>query len=221
MKKIISRSCITLLLAFTLQAGVSQVSDIDGKKYKTTIASSQVWTAENLNVSHFRNGDSIPEIRSAEAWANAGIKGEPGWCYYDNDPANGIKYGKLYNWYAVHDTRGLAPEGWRVPVESDWAKLVAAMGGSGLAGPKLKSISGWGNKEIDHKETGFAGIPGGYRNDFGSCAFENKGSFASLWSGEKYDSSDAWMHQLVFSRINLTSGSESQGAGMSVRCVKK
>ena len=79
------------------------VTDIDGNTYKTVTIGEQTWMAENLNVSKFRNGDEIPEAKTNEEWIKAGNEGKPAWCYYENIPANGEKYGKLYNWYAVTD----------------------------------------------------------------------------------------------------------------------
>ncbi len=80
-------------------------------EFKTVVIGNQVWMAENLNVSTFCNGDTIPEIRNNADWLNAGYLGKPAWCYYENDSNNGKTYGKLYNWYAVNDPRGLAPKG--------------------------------------------------------------------------------------------------------------
>jgi len=84
----------------------------DGKVYKTVKIGQQEWMAENLNSTHFKNGDSIREVKTDAEWINASISKHPVWCYYKNSPVNGEKYGKLYNWYAVTDPRGLAPEGW-------------------------------------------------------------------------------------------------------------
>jgi len=77
----------------------------------------QTWMAKNLNVSIFANGDPIPEVKTNEEWKKAAEEKKPAWCYYENDPANGAIYGKLYNWYAVSDPRGLAPKGWHIPIE--------------------------------------------------------------------------------------------------------
>src|SRR5215218_3262359 len=98
----------------------------------------QKWASANLSVSRYRNGDIIPQVRDASAWA-ALTTGA--WCYYNNDPANEPIYGKLYNWYAVNDPRGLAPKGWRIPSTIDWNKLLTTLGDS--AEKKLKSASGW------------------------------------------------------------------------------
>lgn len=88
----------------------------------------QVWMTENLNVDKFRNGDPILHAVTDEEWKKAGENGEPAWCYYDNDPVNGEKYGKLYNWYAVNDPRRLAPEGWKIPSDEDWTTLTDLFG---------------------------------------------------------------------------------------------
>jgi uncharacterized protein (TIGR02145 family) len=85
---------------------MAQVTDIDGNHYKTVKIGKQEWMAENLNVSHFRNGDPIPEIRDSFEWYEAGDKGLPSWCYYNNDPGSGRIYHKLYNWFTINDWRG-------------------------------------------------------------------------------------------------------------------
>jgi uncharacterized protein (TIGR02145 family) len=94
----------------------------------TVTIGSQVWMTKNLNVEKFRNGDPIPEARTNLEWEEAGKEGQPAWCYYDNDPSNGFKYGKLYNWYAINDTRGLAPEGWHIPNIEEWEELDSKVG---------------------------------------------------------------------------------------------
>ncbi|MDB5013379.1 MAG: hypothetical protein JWQ25_1581 [Daejeonella sp.] len=114
---------LTVAALFFSCMSFAQVTDVDGKIYKTKKISTQTWMAENLNVSHFANGDVIPEAKTADDWVKAGNDETPAWCYYDNDPIKGKKYGKLYNWYAVIDSRGLAPKGWKVPDRQDWYKL--------------------------------------------------------------------------------------------------
>ena len=103
----------------------------------------QVWTTKNLDVATFRNGDAIPQAKTDEEWKAAGDKKQPAWCYYENKTANGTKYGKLYNWYAVVDYRGLAPAGWHVPTDEEWTILSTFLGGEDVAGKKMKSTSGW------------------------------------------------------------------------------
>jgi len=97
----------------------------------------QVWKTQNLDVETFKNGDVIPEAKSDEEWERAEENNEPAWCYYDNDPENGKKYGKLYNHFAVSDTRGLCPTGWHVPSDEEWTRLETFLGRDGR-GEKLK-----------------------------------------------------------------------------------
>ena len=106
--------------------------------YKTVTIGTQEWMTKNLDVSTFRNGDPIPEAKTDEEWKRAVELKQPAWCYYDNE-----KYGKLYNWYAVIDTRGLAPSGYHVPSDVEWTILTDYLGGIKDAGTKMKSTSGW------------------------------------------------------------------------------
>ncbi|MFY7733742.1 MAG: FISUMP domain-containing protein [Bacteroidia bacterium] len=117
--------------------------------YKTVSIGSQVWMTKNLDVETFRNGDPIPHAKTEEEWKKAAENKQPAWCYYDNDPANGAKYGKLYNWYAVNDPRGLAPAGYHVPSDAEWEILENHLGGDEVAGKKMKSKSGWESYEED------------------------------------------------------------------------
>jgi uncharacterized protein (TIGR02145 family) len=124
-------------LILTLLLGFSQII-----YSQTVIIGSQVWTSTNLNVSTYRNGDIIPQVKDKDAWAGLTTGA---WCYYENDAANGTKYGKLYNWYAVNDARGLAPKGYHIPSDAEWTKLTDYLGGRSAAGTKMKSAVGWRN----------------------------------------------------------------------------
>lgn len=112
--------------------------------YKSIKIGSQTWMAENLSVSQFRNGDPIPQARNLEEWQNScrRFSGEPAWCYYDFSDSNS-KYGKFYNYYAMKDPRGIAPEGWKIPSVIDIEKLKETIGEN--SGLKLKSLTGWKN----------------------------------------------------------------------------
>jgi len=116
---------------------------VQTKDIPSVTIGAQVWMAENLNVERFRSGDPIPEARTDEEWKQANANKQPAWCFYDNDPSNGTLYGKLYNWYAVNDPRGLAPEGWHVPTDVEWTIHTDGLGGEEMAGKKMKSSSGW------------------------------------------------------------------------------
>jgi uncharacterized protein (TIGR02145 family) len=178
----------------------------------------QSWAIANLNVSTFRNGDTIPEAKTNEEWKKAGDAQKPAWCYYNNDPANGPKYGKLYNWYAVNDPRGLAPKGWTLSGDTDWAMLVNYLGGQGVAGTKIKSTKGWIDSNNGTNESGFNGLPGGYRVENGT--FQNLGSIGSWWSSTENNSLSAFDHYLVLSGSVGRSNSPKQ-RGSSVRCLKE
>jgi uncharacterized protein (TIGR02145 family) len=112
---------------------------------KSVTIGTQVWMVSNLNVSIFRNGVEIPEVQDKDAWSKAGDNKQPAWCYYDNDPKNGVKYGKLYNRYTVVDSNGLCPQGWHVPSGKEWETLVSYLGEN--YGTKMKAKSGWNKVE--------------------------------------------------------------------------
>jgi uncharacterized protein (TIGR02145 family) len=169
-------------------------------------------------VSTFRNGDTIPEAKTNKEWVTAGDAGKPAWCYYNNDPAIGKKYGKLYNWFALNDPRGLAPAGWALSTDSDWTRLVNYLGGPGTAGSKLKSTSGWNEGSIGTNDTGFSGFPGGYRVENG--IFQNIGSIGIWWSTTENNPLSAFDHYLAQNNSLARSNSPKQ-RGESVRCIKK
>src|ERR1035437_10503103 len=180
---------------------VAQVTDKDGNSYNTVHIGSQVWMSANLNVSHFRNGDIIPEAEGADEWKKAGIDRRPAWCYYGNNPVNGRTYKKLYNWYAVNDPRGLAPYGWHVPSTLEWTALSDYLGGERVAGDKMKSTSGWESNGNGTNVSGFAGLPGGDRNVNGT--FDDVGSGGYWWSSTKGGTRGAWDRNLVYSNGNV------------------
>ena len=120
---------------------------------KIVTIGTQVWMTKNLDVAAFRNGDLIPEAKTDDEWNKAGANKQPAWCYYNNDPANGVKYGKLYNWYAVNDPRGLAPEGYHIPSDKDWEVFSDYLGGDDVAGKKIKSNIGWVSFTVEKSKT--------------------------------------------------------------------
>ena len=142
-------------------------------EYKSVIIGKQEWMVENLNDNHFRNGNPILEAKSEEEWIKAGKEQSPAWCYYDNEPENGEKYGKLYNWYAVNDPRGLAPEGWHIPSDDEWSQLIDFCGEKSIADSLMESNSEWGN---NNNENSFKALPGGHRDFDGICIGIDKNS---------------------------------------------
>lgn len=176
----------------------------------------QRWAIANLNVSTFRNGDSIPQVKSNKDWVAAGNAGKPAWCYYNNNPAIGAKYGKLYNWYAVNDPRGLAPAGWTLASDEDWSKLAGSSGGQS-AGMNLKSGTGWSEGNNGTNKSGFIGLPGGYRVENGS--FINVGSIGIWWSTSESRALSAADHYLSTTG-SLGKSSSPKQRGESVRCIR-
>ena len=180
-----------------------------------------VWMEKNLNVDTFRNGDPIKEIKSDEEWKKASVEGEPAWCYYENDPSNGEKYGKLYNWHAVNDPRGLAPDGYRIPTKDEWKAFIDELGKN--SGDKMKSTSGWENRPNGDDtngtdESGFTGLPGGYRNHSGN--FGSIGYSGDWWSSTE-SASNAWHYNLSFQDHKMSRATNRKGFGFSVRCIEE
>lgn len=202
------KAILTLWAAIGMTMLLSAYGD---HEFNEVTIGTQVWMSENLNVGHFRNGDPIPEAKTDEEWAEADKKMQPAWCYYDNDPANGAKYGKLYNWHAVNDARGLAPLGYRIPSDEDWGKLTAFLGRNAVAGKKMKSTSGWDKKGNGNNRSGFSGLPGGHR----SGQFSALGIMGYWWSLpgpiRVLNEEDGYLAEVYF----------PNGMGFSVRCIKE
>ena len=203
------------------------VTDFKGNTYKSVKIGKQEWMAENLNVNHFKNGEIIPEAQTEEEWLKAGKKKEPAWCYYDNNQANGQKYGKLYNFYAVSDTRGLAPTGWHVPSDSDWnvLKEEGVFSNENInveAGTALKAKSGWNYSYLQSGNGtdyyGWKGLPGGFRRSDGDLG--GIGSDGIWWSYSQVSALDSWTRRLTCADYKVVRRSFSNECGFSVRCVK-
>jgi uncharacterized protein (TIGR02145 family) len=200
-------------------------AEINGKSFNSVQIGNQTWMAENLNISYFRNGDPIPEAKSNEEWIQAVKRGEPTWCYYENDPSNGEKYGKLYNWYAVNDERGLAPEGWHISNDEEWQELVGFLGGQNNADVSLKTKTGWGEFDSSTVEGGngtdiygFSGLPCGYRKFNG--VFFGVDDFGYWWSLTDGNVHDDWFRLPIYSKGSVTKSSFKTGSGFSVRCLR-
>ncbi|MGB1104368.1 MAG: fibrobacter succinogenes major paralogous domain-containing protein [Crocinitomicaceae bacterium] len=195
--------------------GGDGASAAEGASNEVTIGN-QLWMNENLNVDKFRNGDPIPEAKTDEEWVNAGKNKQPAWCYYDNDTANGTKYGKLYNWYAVNDSRGLAPEGWHVPTDEEWTVLTDYLGGEDVAGTKMKSKNRWEKDGNGTNESGFSGLPGGFRFSLG--IFSNNGGY--WWSSTENWKGSAWYRLLKYHDGGVYKLHYAKDLGLSVRCLR-
>ena len=163
-----------------------------GEDIETVVIGTQEWTVKNLNVSRYRNGDVIPEVKDPKEWASLTTGA---WCYYNNDPKNGAIYGKLYNWYAYNDSRGLAPEGFHIPSKTEWELLFSYLGGEDTAAGKLKSTKPlWAtpNKEATNISR-FSALPGGRRYEirFKTSKFLGEVTFTGIkkegvWATQGY-----------------------------------
>jgi uncharacterized protein (TIGR02145 family) len=194
------------------------VINCGNKGYDTVKIGNQVWMAENLNVDHYSNGDPIPEVQDLNEWRHLTTGA---WCYYGNDPANGKKYRKLYNWYAVNDPRGLAPKGWHVPTNDEWQTLVDYLGGSEVAGGKMKEAGTrhWESPNTGaSNESGFSALPGGHRYNYGN--FSDVRHNAYFWSSSESMNIRAWLRILYSSRSKVSYGSYIKQDGFSIRCVR-
>jgi uncharacterized protein (TIGR02145 family) len=179
----------------------------------------QVWMVSNLDVVNFRNGDPIPHIQSDEEWEKAAMAGLPAFCYYNNDPVNGKRYGVLYNWYAATDPRGLAPEGWRVPVKEDFEQLKTKLGGLPTVGRRLKSAAGWEADGNGTDDVGFKSLPGGARGV--TSGFKGQGRVAVYWTTAEKSNSFAYYRVLHSTRTDFYEEDDYKGSGFAVRCIKE
>lgn len=195
------------------------VDDIDGNTYRTVQIGDQVWLAENLRTTRYRNGDEIPYARTDRAWAN---EAEGMRCAHERNEEHARTNGQLYNWFAVDDERGLCPSGWHVPSDEEWNTLERTLGLSsvdarqegprGIHAPALRSEAWYGTNV-----SGFSGLPGGYRNDYGN--FGDAGSFCYWWSSSPSDS-NAWYRKLLAGADGVYRDNDGQRSGFSVRCVR-
>jgi uncharacterized protein (TIGR02145 family) len=184
----------------------------------------QQWMAKNLDVSKFRNGEDILEVKSHEEWSNALKTETPAFCYYNFNKENSIKFGKLYNWHAVIDYRGLAPQGWKIPSPEDFENLLFFLGRE--SGIDLKHINWlneiYGNSEnIKQIHPGFNAMPGGFKSPAGGFGLVNES--ATIWTCALENS----YHVYCFTIDKLTGGFESccdgfgVSGGASVRCIRE
>lgn len=196
------------------------ISDVDGNVYRfLEMCDGKEWIIENLNVSHYRNGDAIPQVQDPTEWAKLKTGA---WCYYLNDSSYGTVFGKLYNWYAVNDPRGIAPQGWRVASKEDWIQLTDCLGSENLAGGKLKQIgsSHWMSPNVGAVNTsGFTALPGGGRSSKGNFTMiDNLGIF---WTSTNHDELQAWIRHLSYSNTYVVEFYNDKRNGFSLRAVKE
>ena len=173
----------------------------------------QVCTSKNLDVETYRNGDPIPQVQDANAWRNLS---SGAWCYYENNTANGTTYGKLYNWFAVNDPRGLAPKGYHIPTDAEWTILSENLGDQACT--KMKSNTGWNEDGNGTNTSGFAGLPGGCRISGGD--FYHVGVLGYWWSSSEINTKKAFHRKLININCDFYSDHVDKQTGLSVRCLR-
>lgn len=176
----------------------------------------QIWMAQNLNVSKFSNGDLIPEAKTIEEWNNASKSEQAAWCYYENDSIIGAKYGKLYNYYAINDSRGLAPDGWNIPNSAQWTELINSLGGEQEAGAKIII-------QNDSSQCGFNSFISLYRCNNGKWNLDENEIDpiqAIWWSYENEYCQLVWGRSSYLLNVAKMEPRE-KNCGFSIRCIKK
>ncbi len=193
------------------------ITDIDGIQYKTVKIGDRWWMAENLRVSKYLNGDDIPNVTDDVEWSKLSTGA---WAYYENDSSNNDRYGKLYNWFAVNDSRGLCPTGWHMPDDDEWTMLTEYLGDN--AGGKMKSTRTdtethprWEFPNLKAtNESGLSGTPGGYRHFSGGFGLIGDSGF--WWSFTEDETTRAWYRYLYAYNGDV---GRDKGTGFSVYCI--
>ena len=199
------------------------ITDAENNTYKTVTIGTQQWMAENLKVTKYNDGTAIPNITDNTQWSNLTTGS---WSYYNNDLANNAKYGKLYNWHAVSKTtngnKNVCPTGWHVPTEAEWSVLIGYLGGSSVAGGKMKEVvtASWNSPNTDATNTSlFSALPGGYRLDGGG--YSNIGYSGYWWSSTESSTTNYARGRLLkYDNGDAGSYSNVKACGASVRCLR-
>ena len=207
----------------TLAPSGELVYDADGNVYHTVTIDTQVWLVENLQVTHYNNGDIIPNVTDSAVWENLKTGA---CCDYENYPLYSKDYGKLYNWYSVMDSRGIAPKGWHVSTYAEWQKLIDYLGGMDVAGGKLKETGTvhWYSPNVGAtNESGFTALEGGARQSYFFNPYNGWWWTTTddnlYWDGQRYVACP-WLFQLFFYNTSVSYGyTRFVNWGLSVRCV--
>jgi len=195
-----------------------RVTDIDGNVYHTVTIGSQVWMKENLRVTHYSNGDLIWNVTQSSKWI---ILKTSAYCNYANNPNIYFSYGRLYNWYAVHDPRNIAPNGWHVATDDEWTTLSNYLGGNDTAGGQLKEAGDayWPSPNTGAtNSSGFTALPTGYRTNDGSYT---AWGYVTFWwtSTPTNDSLSGWYRNVGYNYDSIGHGTIEKYYGFSIRCV--
>jgi uncharacterized protein (TIGR02145 family) len=197
-------------LIIRLQSESATVTDIDGNVYHTVKIGNQIWMIENLKVTKYNDGTSIPNVTDNTIWGGLTT---PGYCWYNNDTSYKEPYGALYNWYAVN-TGKLAPAGWHVPTDAEWLTLLSSEDGGTL---KEIDFSHWNSPNTGAtNSSGFTALPGGRR--YWNFVFIGNNSY--WWTTDSYNDDIAWSRMLFYDNISAPRNNNYKYEGCSVRCIK-
>ena len=205
-------------LELVVETVTGLITDIDGNVYQIIKIGDQWWMAENLKVTHYRNGDAIPNVIGHSVWSNLT---SGAYASYDFIHDNIAIYGLFYNWYAIDDSRGLAPEGSHVPTQDEWQTLIDFLGGFPVAGGKMKEAgtAHWNSPNTGAtNESGFTALPGGYRPIWGE--FTHMGYLARFYSSTEEDIHRAQGRYLYFESSAIMRLALDKHCGFSIRCVR-
>jgi uncharacterized protein (TIGR02145 family) len=206
------------LAFFAVKNQAQSVTDYDGNIYDTISIGSQVWLKQNLKVTHYRNGLSIPNVIGGTAWSNLTTGAR---CYYNNDSATyDSVFGALYNWYAVNNNNEICPSGWHVPTDGEWTILETYLGGSTIAGGKMKEagILHWLSPNTGAtNSSGFTGLPGGMLGTTYSFQTINENG---LWWTSSQQSGGAWSRYLWYLNAGVDRNITPKTIGLSIRCIR-
>jgi uncharacterized protein (TIGR02145 family) len=218
-----------------LQAQITALQNANVTPLPNVTIGTQIWASTNLDVTTYRDGTPIPQVTDPTQWGNLTTGA---WCYYNNDPANGAIYGKIYNWYAVagiHDNdpntpnKILAPTGWHIPSDTEWNSIINFLDPNANGGLTVPNVAGSAMKETGTtywfspntgatNSSGFTGLPGGYRFVDGSYA--GLGINGYWWSSSENGVGGAWYRNLNFESTNATKIGQGKELGYSVRCIR-
>jgi uncharacterized protein (TIGR02145 family) len=177
----------------------------------------QKWQRRNLDVSTYRNGDPIPYVADEITWANLTTGA---WCWFNNDPELGKIYGKLYNWYAATDPRGLAPVGWHVPTNAEWTTLTTFVGNNGGA-LKQTGTTLWNSPNTGAtNSTRFTALPGGFRQDSGPFSLLSINTNGNWWTTTETSTIEAYVIAILHNTTFIIRAPDGKTSGLSVRCIK-
>jgi uncharacterized protein (TIGR02145 family) len=225
------QSCTLSITVNNGSINPNTVTDASGNIYPIVTIGTQVWMAENLRTTKFRDGSSIPVVTDSAQWTNNLFNGNPSlksmMCWYNNDSLTNAanKIGALYTWYSIdpasNGNKNVCPTGWHIPTDDEWITLTTFLGGVSVAGGQMKSTNTlyWFDPNKDATNiSGFSGLGGGYRFDDGS--FQNMGYFGYWWSATEVDPDEAKYYNLFYSLGDIGKGNIFKARGYSVRCIR-